>query len=53
MNVAKEVRDFCQSHMVGETKIRQMELQDCLLNEEDPLLKKRINEKKAALKTRN
>ena len=53
MNVAKEVRDFCENHMDGATKIRQMDLQDCLFSEEDPLLKKRITEKKASLKTRN
>ena len=53
MDVAEEVKDFCTNHMDGATKIHQMTLQDCLLNEENPLLKKRINEKKATLKTRN
>ena len=49
MKIANEVKDFCDNHLDGATKIRTMELQDCLLNEDDPLLKKRINEKKAPL----
>ena len=49
MDLANEVQHFCDRHMQGSINIRQMTLQDCLLDEEKPLLKRRINEKKATL----